>query len=169
MKLIRKPSFLLLGILSGTLFCHGQEVITLSSTKSQAALLIYTFLKLTKKTSTIQEIDDYYEFLRTTEQGALHYGISTAITESITGTPSQASLATATLDSSGYIATSWLIRTLYDAFFETKSGIALQQALENANIIPKGSEKLFQEATIGILSTITYAHLKKWISLLVPA
>lgn len=139
---------------------------TLSSTKSQAALLIYTLLKLAKKSAAIND-DTYYDLLRATEQGALHYGISSAVTDSLANNASQTNLSTATLDSIGFITTSWIVRTAYEWFFATKAGTSLDEKLNQA--LPQGSEDLRKETVIGFLSTILYAQLKKFTPLLLPA
>ncbi len=137
----------------------------LSSTKSQAALLIYTLLKLAKKSATIND-DTYYDLLRTTEQGALHYGISSAVTDSLTGNAAQTDLGAATIDGIGFITTSWVVRNVYEWFFATNAGASLDEKLNQA--FPQGSEDLRKETVIGFVSTVLYAQLKKFAPLLLP-
>lgn len=137
-----------------------------SSTKSQAALLIYTLLKLAKKSATIND-DTYYDLLRATEQGALHYGISAAVTDSLTDNTPQTNLGGATIDGIGFITTSWVVRTAYEWFFATKAGASLDAQLNKA--FPKGSEELRKETIIGFVSAALYAQLKKFAPILLPA
>ena len=134
---------------------------SLWSGRSHAALCLYGALKVLKKSAVMQKLDSYYDSLRTTEQGALHYGISSAIIEFTIGFADQLTSAGAFMEGVVFISISGLTRTLQKLFAATSLGITVQRNIEESGILPAGSEQLCQEGLICILSAVIYIQLKK--------
>ncbi len=139
---------------------------TLGSGRSQIALSLYSSLKVVKKAALIQKFDTYYDKLRTLEQGALHYGISTALIELTMGSADQLSSTEAFVEGIIFIAISGLTRLVQAFGAKSSLGRAIQRKIEGSGILPTGSEQLCQEALICILSALAYIQFKKLVPLL---
>ena len=165
-------TFLIPGSLLGMVFatpsyCSTQTPTIPTSTRSQAAILLYILIKLIKKTTVIKELEDHYETLRTAEKSMLGHGIGNVLLE-LCSTPTQTNLLLSALDGIGHILTGFCTRFLHTIAVSTEIGQYCQNKLEKF-VIPEGFEELWDELVIGVANFILYTHLKKYIPPLVPA
>lgn len=143
--------------------------LALSHTVSNqnAAILLYSVIKLAKKGADTQELDDLYSELRRAEKGAFAYGIINIVASFIEQQPVQGSPLDSATDATGYVATYWLVRKAYKAITETDTALKIKERLA-LDSIPETYTNACKQIIIGLASYLIYTWSKSMDTSLAP-